>query len=255
MSAAPSRVRSRADGWKVTVAARHEQPVQEGRPLVTLDRNEEGALAVADGSISRRRDPVRGRTREQVLALDVGAIVAISSASVYADEQGRTLDEAQGVDDFPDFPLPDPGESHRAVPPGDATYSTKKVDVEAHPARERSHYRRPSSGRARSTATATGWRASGTSSSARSTSGRTSSGRARRETLPHDAVREHRRARAADRAGAAHGRLQLRRSGSTDLLELARAIGDAAGHAYTEVLAARPSRATWGRPHGRRRSR
>jgi nucleoside-diphosphate-sugar epimerase len=48
---------------------------------------------------------------------------------VYADEQGRTLDEAQGVDDFPEFPVPIP-ESQPTVEPGDATYSTKKAAVE-----------------------------------------------------------------------------------------------------------------------------
>jgi nucleoside-diphosphate-sugar epimerase len=64
-----------------------------------------------------------------VLALDVGAIVAISSASVYADEQGRTLDEAQGVEDFPEFPVPIP-EAQATVEPADETYSTKKAKLE-----------------------------------------------------------------------------------------------------------------------------
>jgi nucleoside-diphosphate-sugar epimerase len=73
--------------------------------------------------------PFEPRHAEQLLGLDVGSIVAISSASVYADEQGFTLDEAQGVDDFPDFPVPIP-ETQRTVEPGDATYSTKKVAVE-----------------------------------------------------------------------------------------------------------------------------
>ena len=68
-------------------------------------------------------------TPKQLLELDAGALVAISSASVYADDQGRTLDEARGVDDFPDFPLPIP-ETQRTVEPGDNTYSTKKVQLE-----------------------------------------------------------------------------------------------------------------------------
>jgi nucleoside-diphosphate-sugar epimerase len=66
---------------------------------------------------------------EQLLARDVGAIIAVSSASVYADEAGRTLDEAQSVETFPELPLPIP-ETQRTVPPGDATYSTKKVAIE-----------------------------------------------------------------------------------------------------------------------------
>lgn len=66
---------------------------------------------------------------EQLLAREVGAIVAISSASVYADDAGRTLDEATGVDDFPELPVPIP-ETQRTVEPGGATYSTKKAQIE-----------------------------------------------------------------------------------------------------------------------------
>ena len=73
--------------------------------------------------------PFEDAHAQQLLERDVGAIVAVSSASVYADDQGRTLDEAEGVDDFPDLPVPIP-ETHRTVPPGDATYSTKKVAIE-----------------------------------------------------------------------------------------------------------------------------
>jgi nucleoside-diphosphate-sugar epimerase len=66
---------------------------------------------------------------EQLLELETGALVAISSASVYSDEQGRTLDEAQGVDDFPEFPVPIP-ETQPTVAPTDDTYSTKKAKIE-----------------------------------------------------------------------------------------------------------------------------
>jgi len=55
--------------------------------------------------------------------------VAVSSASVYADDEGRTLDEAEAQDDFPDFPVPIP-ESQATVVPGDENYSTKKVKLE-----------------------------------------------------------------------------------------------------------------------------
>jgi nucleoside-diphosphate-sugar epimerase len=48
---------------------------------------------------------------------------------VYADEQGRTLDEAQAVDDFPDFPVPIP-ETQPTVEPGDEKYAPKKVKLE-----------------------------------------------------------------------------------------------------------------------------
>ena len=73
--------------------------------------------------------PFEAAHAEQLLRLDVGAILAISSASVYADAQGRTLDEAEGVEDFPEFPVPIP-ESQATVQPGDEMYSTKKAKLE-----------------------------------------------------------------------------------------------------------------------------
>jgi nucleoside-diphosphate-sugar epimerase len=120
----------RADDWQVTLAGRNERPAPNGFDYVALDRDEDGALAVANGfDLFVDVIPFEAAHAEQDLALDVGAIVAISSASVYADEQGRTLDEAQGVGDFPDFPVPIP-ETQRLVEPGDANYSTKKAKVE-----------------------------------------------------------------------------------------------------------------------------
>jgi nucleoside-diphosphate-sugar epimerase len=73
--------------------------------------------------------PYEAAHADQLLELDVRALVAISSASVYADAEGRTLDEAQGVDDFPEFPIPIP-ETQPTVEPGDDTYSTKKAKLE-----------------------------------------------------------------------------------------------------------------------------
>ena len=69
--------------------------------------------------------PFEAAHAKQLLGLDTGALIAISSASVYADDQGRTLDEAEGVDDFPELPVPIP-ETQATVEPGDGTYSTKK---------------------------------------------------------------------------------------------------------------------------------
>ena len=114
----------------MTVAARNKRPAPEGCEFVALDRDEEGALAVANGvDLFVDVIPFNAAHAEQLLQLDVGAVVAISSASVYADEQGRTLDEAQGVDDFPEFPVPIP-ETQPTVEPGDANYSTKKAKLE-----------------------------------------------------------------------------------------------------------------------------
>jgi len=56
------------------------------------------------------------------------SLVVVSSASVYADEHGRSLDEA-AEGGFPDFEGAI-GEDTRTVEPGDATYSTRKVAME-----------------------------------------------------------------------------------------------------------------------------
>jgi nucleoside-diphosphate-sugar epimerase len=95
-----------------------------------LDRDKEGALSVANGfDLVVDVIPFEAAHAQQLLELDAGALIAISSASVYADSEGRTLDEAQGVDDFPDFPVPIP-ETQPTVEPGDDTYSTKKAKLE-----------------------------------------------------------------------------------------------------------------------------
>jgi nucleoside-diphosphate-sugar epimerase len=118
------------DGWNVTVAGKTERPAPEGFECVALDRDAPGALQVANGfDLLVDVIPFEAEHAEQLLALDVGALAAISSASVYADEQGRTLDEAHGAADFPDFPVPIP-ETQRTVEPGDANYSTKKAKLE-----------------------------------------------------------------------------------------------------------------------------
>jgi nucleoside-diphosphate-sugar epimerase len=124
--------RLRDTGWEVTVASRSGVLPDEldGIRTVRVDRNQPGSLGQANGSdVVIDVIPYERRHAEQLLALDVGAIVAISSASVYADEQGRTLDEAQGVDDFPEFPIPI-SETQPTVAPGEETYSTKKRALE-----------------------------------------------------------------------------------------------------------------------------
>ena len=98
--------------------------------VATLDRDADGALAVADGfDLLVDVIPFEEEHAKQLLARDVGAVVAVSSASVYADDEDRTLDEATSADDFPELPVPIP-ETQRTVEPGDATYSTKKAQIE-----------------------------------------------------------------------------------------------------------------------------
>ena len=99
-----------------------------------VDRNEAGALdtALGDGADVLvdivAFEPEHAR---QLLALGdrAGSVIVVSTGSVYADDQGRTLDEAQSTDDFPDFPGPI-REGQRTVPAGDETYSTKKAAIE-----------------------------------------------------------------------------------------------------------------------------
>jgi nucleoside-diphosphate-sugar epimerase len=112
----------------VTLGARHQQPSEH--ELIVIDRDQAGALAAADGfDLLVDVIPFEAAHAQQLLERDVGAIVAVSSASVYADEQGRTLDEAESAEDFPEFPVPIP-ETQQTVAPGDATYSTKKAAIE-----------------------------------------------------------------------------------------------------------------------------
>jgi nucleoside-diphosphate-sugar epimerase len=115
------------------MVASRESPAPPGLedvPIVHLDRNEAGALMPANGfDLLVDVVPFDAAHADQLLELDVGAIVAISSASVYRDDQGRTLDEAQGEEDFPEFDGPIP-ETQPTVDAGDTTYSTKKAALE-----------------------------------------------------------------------------------------------------------------------------
>lgn len=121
------------DGWQVTLAGRSDAKGLD-YPFVRLDRTKPGELesAVGDG-VDLLVDviPFTIEDARQVVALEgrLGAVIAISSASVYSDDQGRTLDEAQNEADFPRFPVPIT-EHHRRVAPGDSTYSTRKAAIE-----------------------------------------------------------------------------------------------------------------------------
>ena len=121
------------EGWNVTVASRESAPppeIAEAVESVHLNREDEGALDVANGyDLVVDVVPFTVAHADQLLGLDAGALVAVSSASVYADDAGNTLDEAESVDAFPDLPVPIP-ETQRTVEPGDATYSTNKRALE-----------------------------------------------------------------------------------------------------------------------------
>ena len=127
-------------GWNVTMSHRGKHPppqdlIARGATLVTLDRDAPGALSGALGAGADALVDTTAYERNhasQLLALqaDVGGFVVISSASVYRDELGRTLDEAP-QNGFPSLPDPIP-ETQATVDPGPGTYSTRKVALERH---------------------------------------------------------------------------------------------------------------------------
>lgn len=121
------------EGWEVTVASRSGRRV-EGAAGVAVDRTEPDALAAALGDgVDLLVDCVcyDQEHAEQLLGVRdrVGRFVVLSSLSVYADEQGQSLDEARTPEEFPDFPVP-VTEQQPTVLPGPATYSTRKVAME-----------------------------------------------------------------------------------------------------------------------------
>jgi nucleoside-diphosphate-sugar epimerase len=126
-------IRLLADGWNVIAAQQHPlglptDLVAAGVRPVALDRDAPGAVARAVvGGVDALIDTVAfdETHARQLLEIqgDVGAMVVISSGSVYCDRQGRTLDEAK-PGGFPDFPIPI-CEDQPTVSPSDANYSTR----------------------------------------------------------------------------------------------------------------------------------
>jgi nucleoside-diphosphate-sugar epimerase len=128
-----ANLRLAADGWRVLSVQREPKGAPPGVETLIIDRDEPGALARAvaagvDALIDTvAYDEAHARQLLEVQD-DVGAFVVISSASVYRDARGRTLDEARATG-FPDFPQPI-GEDQPTVAPGPATYSTRKAALE-----------------------------------------------------------------------------------------------------------------------------
>jgi nucleoside-diphosphate-sugar epimerase len=120
-------------GWDVVVASRGERPVPDGVQHVRLDRADDTALRSAlGGGVDALVDFVAFEPRhaEQLLGLTglARSLVVISSASVYADHEGRSLDEIRaGEEALFRVPLT---EREPTVLPGDETYSTRKRAIE-----------------------------------------------------------------------------------------------------------------------------
>jgi nucleoside-diphosphate-sugar epimerase len=124
-------------GWDVTIGSRGqtELPVEVGTfKQIVVDRSQPDSLRSATSNgfdVLVDVIPYEIEDAHQLVGLGdaVGSVVAISTTSVYADDEGRTLDEATGPDDFPRLPVPIL-ETQRRARPGDQTYSTKKVAIE-----------------------------------------------------------------------------------------------------------------------------
>jgi nucleoside-diphosphate-sugar epimerase len=117
----------------VTVASRGQREVPDGLRHVALDRSDTAALQEAADGADVVVDVIAFRRAhaEQLLALGsrVGALIAISSASVYTDDAGRSLDDASSAEDLPRLPVPIP-ETQPTVRPSDDGYSAGKSAVE-----------------------------------------------------------------------------------------------------------------------------
>ncbi|WP_428483635.1 NAD-dependent epimerase/dehydratase family protein [Rhodopila sp.] len=126
--------------WRVTISHRGGRPapedlVERGAMVVTLDRDNPGQLSRVLGTGADALVDTTAYERNhgsQLISLQgsVGSFVVISSASVYRDDLGRSLDEAS-QHGFPELRDPIP-ETHATVDPGPTTYSTRKVALERH---------------------------------------------------------------------------------------------------------------------------
>ena len=111
-------------GWDVEVASRTSG----------VDRNAAGELEAAIGDGVDLLVDIVAFTRAHgaqlnALAGRIGSAVVISSASVYVDDAGRTLDEATSLETFPRLPVPI-AETQPTVAPSEETYSTQKAALE-----------------------------------------------------------------------------------------------------------------------------
>jgi nucleoside-diphosphate-sugar epimerase len=125
------------DGWEVVAVSRTgalpEGLAELGVAAATADRGDDAQLRAALGpgadvvldTVAFSQE--HGEQLNRLAGL-VGSLVVISSASVYADDDGRALDGTEG--EFPRLPFPIP-ETQQTAEPGDAdNYSRGKVALE-----------------------------------------------------------------------------------------------------------------------------
>jgi nucleoside-diphosphate-sugar epimerase len=121
------------EGWEVTVVSRQATALPDGCRHVVADAGDAARLGTVVGSDTDLLlscvafDAADAECLAQA-GREAGRILTISSASVYCDAEGRTLDEASECG-FPEFPVP-LTEDSLTVAPGPETYSTRKAAME-----------------------------------------------------------------------------------------------------------------------------
>lgn len=126
----------RDDGWSVTVLHRGNGPVARDQDIETLaaDRNDDAAMATL---LARGFDVVvdlvafhAGHAAQLVRnAANLGSVVMLSSAAVYVDPEGRSLQAVHDDASAPRFGGPVP-ETAATVSPDDVTYAGRKRAAE-----------------------------------------------------------------------------------------------------------------------------
>jgi nucleoside-diphosphate-sugar epimerase len=127
-----------ADGWDVTATTAGPIPDSGTSPAIRWIALKRDEIDHFGGILSHDTDLVVDVTAftahhaEQLLSLGgrIGAIIAVSTLSVYTDSQQRSLDEATNEASFPAWPVPIP-EDWPTLAPGDDNYSTRKAALEA----------------------------------------------------------------------------------------------------------------------------
>ncbi|SDS51085.1 Nucleoside-diphosphate-sugar epimerase [Friedmanniella luteola] len=123
----------RAAGWEVVSASRGSRPPVEGRAGdgVVLDREDTAALRRTAQGHDLVVDTVAFTPAHarQLLTLDVGALVVISTAAVYEGANGTYLDVVTDPDSYPDYPVPIT-EDWPTVDNAEQTYSPLKAAME-----------------------------------------------------------------------------------------------------------------------------
>jgi nucleoside-diphosphate-sugar epimerase len=124
------------DGWEVVAVSRSgtlpEGLAELGVEPVVADRADDAQLRAALGSgadVVYDSVAMNRRHGEQLNALEglAGSLVVISTASVYADDEGRAFNGEGG--ELPRLPVPIL-ETQPTALPGNATYSTAKAELE-----------------------------------------------------------------------------------------------------------------------------